>query len=103
MYNYQNQKIVVWNHNSINSKETPLTLQNKQIHQKYSQIIWKSKKTITETQENLNESVNTQRDDSSVISSKIKTVEEEAAKSQAKINEHIKLEKKIEQSIEELW
>ena len=32
-------------------------------------------KTITETEENLKESVNTQRDNSSIISNKIKTVE----------------------------
>ena len=34
-------------------------------------------KTITETQENLKDSVNTQRDDSSITSNKIKSVEEE--------------------------
>ena len=60
-------------------------------------------KTITETQENLTQSVNTQRDDSSIISNKIKTVEEEIAKNQIKINEHIELEKKTEHSVEELW
>ena len=47
--------------------------------------------------------VNTQRDDSSIISNKIKTVEEEIAKNQIKINEHIELEKKTEHSVEELW
>ena len=60
-------------------------------------------KTITETQENLKQSVNTQRDDRSIISNKIKTVEEEIAKNQVKINEHIELEKKIEHSIDESW
>ena len=60
-------------------------------------------KTITETQENLKESVNTPRDDSSIISNKIKTFEEEIAKNQVKINEYIELEKKIEDSVEELW
>ena len=59
--------------------------------------------TITETQQNLKESVNTQRDDSSIISNKIKTVEEEIAKNQVKINEHIELEKKIGHSVEKLW
>ena len=58
--------------------------------------------TITETQENLKESVNTQRDDGSIITNKIKTVEEEIAKNQVKISEHIELENKIEHSIEEL-
>ena len=58
---------------------------------------------ITETQENLKELLNTQRNDSSIISSKIKTVGEEIAKNQAEINEHIELEKKIEHSVEELW
>ena len=53
--------------------------------------------------ENLKESVNTQRDDSSIISNKIKTDEEEIAKNQIKINEYIELKKKIEQSVEELW
>ena len=43
-------------------------------------------KAMTETQENLKELVNTQRDDSSIISNKIKTDEEEIAKSQEKIN-----------------
>ena len=60
-------------------------------------------KTITETQENLQKSVNNQRDDSSIISNKIKTVEEEIAKNQVKINEYTELENKIEQSVEELW
>ena len=60
-------------------------------------------KTITETQENLKESVNTQREDSSIISNKIKTVEEEIAKSEVKINEHIELEKKIEHCVEGFW
>ena len=54
-------------------------------------------KTITETLENLKESVSTQRDDSSAISNKIKTVEEGIAKNQIKINEHIELEKKLEE------
>ena len=54
-------------------------------------------KTITETLENLKESVSTQRDDSSVISNKIKTVEEGIAKNQIKINEHTELEKKLEE------
>ena len=60
-------------------------------------------KTIKETQENLKESINTWRDDSSIISNKIRTVEEEIGKNQVKINEHIELEKKIELSVEELW
>ena len=60
-------------------------------------------KTITDIQENLKELVNNQRDDSSVISNKIKTAEEEIAKNEVKINEHIELEKKIEHSVEELW
>ena len=59
--------------------------------------------TITETQENLKEAVSTQRHDSSVISNKIKTVEEQIAKNQVKINKHIELKKKIEHSVEELW
>ena len=58
--------------------------------------------TITETQENLKESVNTQRDDGLIITNKIKTVEEEIAKNQVKISEHIELENKTEHSIEEL-
>ena len=52
-------------------------------------------KTITETQENLTQSVNTQRDDSSIISNKIKTVEEEIGKNQVKINEHIDWKRKL--------
>ena len=60
-------------------------------------------KTIKETQENLKELINTWRDDSSIISNKIRTVEEEIGKNQVKINEHIELEKKIELSVEELW
>ena len=52
---------------------------------------------------NLKDSVNTQRDDSSIISNKIKTDEEEIVKNQIKINEHIELKKKIEHSVEELW
>ena len=58
---------------------------------------------ITETQENLKELLNTQRNDSSIISSKIKTVGEEIAKNQVEINEHTELEKKIEHSVEKLW
>ena len=57
---------------------------------------------ITETQENLKESVNTQRDGSSKITNKIKTVEEEILTNHVKINEYIELEKKIEHSVEEL-
>ena len=57
---------------------------------------------ITETQENLKESVNTQRDGSSKITNKIKTVEEEIPTNHVKINEYIELEKKIEHSVEEL-
>ena len=61
-------------------------------------------KTITETQENLKETVNTPCDDSLIISNKIKTFEDEIAKNQVKINEYIELEKKIEDSVEEkLW
>ena len=40
--------------------------------------------TITETQENLKESVNTQRDDGSIITNKIKTIEQEIAKNQVR-------------------
>ena len=43
-YNHFGRKTVVWNYNSINSKETHLTLQNNQTHRKYSQIIRKSKR-----------------------------------------------------------
>ena len=43
-YNHFGRKIVVWNYNSINSKETYLTLQNNETHWKYSQIIRKSKR-----------------------------------------------------------
>ena len=60
-------------------------------------------KSITETQENLKESVNAQRKDSSIISNKIETAEEEIAKNQVKINKHSELEKKIEHTVEELW
>ena len=59
--------------------------------------------TITEAQENLKHAVSTQRHDSSIISNKIKTVEEEIAKNQVKINKHIELKKTIEHSVEELW
>ena len=38
-----------------------------------------------------------------MISNKIRTDEEGIAKNQVKINEHIKLEQKIEHSIEEIW
>ena len=37
------------------------------------------------------------------MSNKIKTVEKEIAKNQVKSYEHTELEKKIEQSVEELW
>ena len=59
-------------------------------------------KTMTEIQKNLKESVNTQRDDRSFVSNKIKTVEEEVAKNQVKTNEDIQLENKIEHSVKEL-
>lgn len=48
-----------------------------------------------EIQESLKESGNTQHDNRSIISNKIKNVEEEIVKSQIKMNEHIQLEKKL--------